>query len=114
MFAGKDFGGLFHLQFIDETRLRSKAAWYKMIETLRYPGKRSPSDLNQIYDWTLREDADPQIHNVPESWWAPYREKGWLRYLAPDAASWQLREARRLVAEHGREAFAGLNLHGIV
>jgi hypothetical protein len=37
-----------------------------------------------------------------------------LRYLAPDAASWQLHEARKLVAEHGLEAFAGLDLHGIV
>jgi len=114
MFAGKSFGGLFHLQFVNKSRLQSKAVWYKMIETLRYPGKRSPADLNQIYDWTLHEDGDTQIYDVPESWWAPYRRKGWLQYFTPEAVSWQHHEVRKLVAEHGLEIFSGLNLHGIV
>jgi glycosyltransferase involved in cell wall biosynthesis len=113
LFAGKERGGLFHLQFVDKTRLRSKAVWYKMIETLRYPGKRSPAGLNQIYDWTLREDGDRQIYGVPDSWWAPYRDRGWLRHFTPDAVSWQLIEVRRLLAEHGLEVFAGLDLHGV-
>jgi glycosyltransferase involved in cell wall biosynthesis len=114
MFAGKSFGGLFHLQFISKARLQSKAVWYKMIETLRYPGRRSPADLDKIYDWTLREDCDTQIYDVPDSWWAPYEERDWLRHFTPDAVSWQLHEARRLLAEHGREVFSGLDLHGIV
>ncbi|HME39150.1 MAG TPA: glycosyltransferase family 2 protein [Steroidobacteraceae bacterium] len=114
LFAGKNLGGLFHLQFVNKTRLRGKAVWYKMIETLRYPGKRSPMELNRIYDWTLRDEGDAKIDEIPDAWWAPYREKGWLRHFAPDAASWQLFEARRLVAEHGKETFRGLDLHGIV
>jgi hypothetical protein len=114
IFAGKDLGGVFHLQFVSKARLQSKAVWYKMIETLRYAGRLSPAELNQMYDWTLREDSDTQICNVPESWWAPYREKGWWQYLTPDAASWQYQEVRKLVAEHGLERFSGLNLHGIV
>jgi hypothetical protein len=113
LFTGKESGGLFHLQFVNRARLQSKAVWYKMIETLRYPGKRSAADLNQIYDWTLRED-NMQVHDVPDSWWAPYREKGWLRHFAPDASSWHLEEIRRLAAEHGLEVFSGLELHGIV
>ena len=112
--TGKDCGGLFHLQFVNRKRLQSKAAWYKMIETLRYPGLRSPTDLNRMYDWTLREEGEPQIYEVPDSWWAEYRERGWLRHFTPDAASWQLQEARRLLDEHGREVFSGLDLHGIV
>jgi hypothetical protein len=111
---GKDHGGLFHLQFVSKTRLQSKAAWYKMIETLRYPTLRTPRDLDQMYDWTLREEGDMQIYDVPDSWWAPYREKGWLKHFAPDTESWQLVEVRRLVAEYGPEIFSGLNLHGIV
>jgi glycosyltransferase involved in cell wall biosynthesis len=114
LFAGRESGGLFHLQFVNKARLQSKTAWYKMTETLRYPGKRSPQELNQIYDWTLREDARTEIYDVPESWWAPYAEKGWLRHFTPDAESWQLHEARRLAADHGLPAFAGLDLHGIV
>jgi len=114
LLTGRGGGGLFHLQFIDKTRLQSKAAWYKMIETLRYPGKRSPAELNQIYDWALLEDGGMQIYDVPDSWWASYREKGWLRQFTPDAISWQILEVRRLAAEHGLEKFAGLDLHGIV
>lgn len=114
MFAGRSFGGLFHLQFVNKSRLQSKAVWYKMIETLRYPGERSPEDLNQIYDWTLREDGGTRIYDVPDSWWAPYREKGWLRHFTPDAVSWQLREARKLAATHRLEIFSGLNLHGVL
>ena len=114
MFADKNCGGLFHLQFVNKARLQSKAVWYKMFETLRYPGRRSPADLNQIYDWTLREDGDTQIYAVPDSWWAPYREKGWLQHFTPDAVSWQHHEVRKLAAEHGLEIFSGLNLHGIV
>jgi Glycosyl transferase family 2 len=112
--AGRQLGGLFHLQFLAKSRLQSKAVWYKMIETLRYPGKRTPAELNQIYDWTLREDGDLQIYDVPDSWWAPYRARGWLQRLAPEAVSWQLQEVRRLVAENGLEVFSGLDLHGIV
>jgi hypothetical protein len=114
VFTGRDLGGLFHLQFVNKARLQGKAVWYKMSETLRYPGKRSPKDLNQIYDWTLREDAQAQLYDVPASWWAPYAEKGWLRHFIPDADSWQLHEARKLAAEHGLAAFSGLDLHGIV
>jgi glycosyltransferase involved in cell wall biosynthesis len=107
-------GGLFHLQFVNKARLQSKAVWYKMVETLRYPGKRSPAELNRMYDWTLREDAHTQINDVPDSWWAAYRDKGWLQHFVPDAVSWQLHEVRNLVAEHGLEMFSGLDLHGIV
>jgi hypothetical protein len=112
--AGKGLGGLFHLQFVSKARLRSKAVWYKMIETLRYPGKWSQADLNHIYDWTLREEADIQLYDVPDSWWAPYREKGWLKHFAPDSVPWQLHEARKLVARHGRERFSGLDLHEVL
>ena len=114
MVAGKDAGGLFHLQFVNKTRLQAKAAWYKMIETLRYPGKRSPADLNRLYDWTLREDEATQVYGVPASWWAPYAQKGWLRHFTPDAPSWHASEARNLAARHGLERFSGLDLHGIV
>ena len=107
-------GGLFHLQFVDKNRLQSKAAWYKMMETVDYPGQRSAADLNQLYDWPLQDDSTAKIETVPESWWAAYRECGWLRFFAPNAPAWQSDEARRLASLHGRERFAGLDLHGII
>ncbi|MDP9010234.1 MAG: glycosyltransferase family 2 protein [Pseudomonadota bacterium] len=109
----KERGGLFHLQFINKDRLQSKAAWYKMMETVTYPGMRTAADLNQMYDWTLREDSTARIDAVPQAWWAAYRQRGWLQYLQPEARAWQFDEARKLLAEHGLERFSGLELHGI-
>jgi hypothetical protein len=114
LLQGCERGGLFHLQFINKARLQSKAVWYKMTETLRYPGTRSPADLNQIYDWTLRNESEPQIREVPDDWWAPYRDRGWLRHFSPDAVSWQQAEIHKLVAQHGLMRFNGLDLHGLV
>ena len=112
--SGKGRGGLFHLQFINKSRLQSKAAWYKMMETITYPGKRTAADLNQMYDWTLREESTARIDVVPQAWWTPYRERGWLQFLQPDAQAWQFHEARKLAAKHGLECFSGLELYGIV
>jgi hypothetical protein len=36
-----------------------------------------------------------------------------MKYLDVDAEPWQEAEVRRLVAEHGRETFAGLDLFGV-
>jgi hypothetical protein len=107
-------GGLFHLQFIDAQRLAAKAVWYKMIETVRYPGLRSPAELNALYDWTLREPAAARLAPVPESWWAPWVARGWLEHLKPAARPWQLAEAERLLLLHGARTFAGLELHGLL
>jgi hypothetical protein len=114
LISGDQQGGLFHLQFVNKRRLESKAAWYKMIETVSYPGKRTAAALNQMYDWTLREEPTASLNAVPQEWWAPYRGRGWLQYFQPDVPAWQIGEARRLAAEHGRERFTGLDLHGIV
>ena len=51
-----------------------------MTETLRYPGKRTPQQLNSMYDWTLREHDRMELLPVPGSWWDGYRELGWLRH----------------------------------
>ncbi len=111
--SGKERGGLFHLQFVNKSRLQSKAAWYKMMETVTYPGKRTAADLNQMYDWALREES-ARLDVVPQEWWAPYQQRGWLQFFRPDAPAWQLGEAIRLAAQHGHERFSGLELHGIV
>jgi hypothetical protein len=57
--------------------------------------------------------------DVPAEWWAPYiaRVEG-LSLTMPigsvdiEAEPWQEAEVRRLVAEHGRERFEGLDLFG--
>jgi hypothetical protein len=111
---GRREGGLFHLQFVNRQRLASKAAWYKMMETVTYPGRRTAADLNLMYDWTLREDAQIRLESVPPEWWAPYRERGWLKHFRPDAPAWQSSEARRLLERYGQARFSGLELYGVV
>jgi hypothetical protein len=112
-FRGHASGGLFHLQFASLARLRAKALWYKMSETLRYPGKRTPAELNRMYDWTLVEAARMRLLPVPDEWWAAYRERGWLGQLRLDEPAWQLGEIRELLSRHGRAPFAGLEFHGV-
>ena len=114
LLRGRSSGGLFHLQFASLTRLRCKAVWYKMTETLSYPGMRTPEQLNRMYDWTLREHTRMKKYAVPDEWWSGYRDRGWLRHYEPEAEPWQLREIRSLVAAHGRERFSGLDLHGVI
>lgn len=116
------WGGVFHLQFASLNRLKAKAVWYKIVETIRWPGRMSPEALNRKYDWTLREvcnpdDGAPEIVPVPDHWWRGYLDRGWGRHLDLAAEPWQAAEARRLYETHKQHfpgGFDGLDLHGIV
>lgn len=121
--AGMNAGGVFHLQYITKRRLEEKAAYYKMMEVVRWPSRMSPAGLNQKYDWTLRTgltgertDTKIQTEPIPAEWWQAYAERGWLddSHFRPMAESWQASEARRFYAHYGPEKFAGLELHGVV
>jgi hypothetical protein len=50
---------------------------------------------------------------VPESWWAPYENLMQYLDLSEDTEPWQQTEVKRLIAEHGREKFVGLDLFGV-
>lgn len=112
-------GGLMHLQFLDERRLRAKQCLYLLTETLRWPGRSTPEALNAMYGRAVYE-SDPakcETAAVPASWWEPYAHL--LKYrmeFGPryqDLVPWQETEVKRLIAEHGREKFAGLDLFGV-
>jgi hypothetical protein len=119
-------GGLMHLQFLSEGRLRAKQALYQMQEVLRWPAPRivngvkckTPEQLAcrlaLMYGRAVYE-SDPlacESSPIPESWWAPYKHL--MHYLDKDAEPWQELEVRRLVKEFGREMFRGLDLFGVV
>ena len=108
-------GGIMHLQFLNERRLRAKQALYQATEVLRWPGRKKPKDLAAMYGRAVYEST-PSVgaKAVPSSWWAPYSK--WMQYLdlSEDKEPWQETEIRRLVAFHGREHFAGLDFFGIV
>lgn len=106
-------GGLMHLQFLDPERLMAKQALYQMQEVLRWPGKYLGSEdpqatekIAKLYQHTIARLDHPRT-DLPEDWRFVLR-------IDEDSDPWQLAECRRLIAEHGRERFAGLDLFGIV
>ena len=96
-------GGVMHLQFASKRRLLAKQSLYQCVERLRWPGRPMPD-----YVRTVRESEAAAVSPVPAEWWAGYEHL--MQYLNVDAEPWQDRELRRLVAEHGREKFADLEL----
>jgi hypothetical protein len=124
-------GGLMHLQFLSERRLKAKQALYQMTELLRWPAPRILNGVScktqeqlakrlaRMYGKAVYE-SDPLAYDsspVPEDWWSPYSHL--MRYLDIDggdidAEPWQEREVKRLVSEFGMEMFRGLDLFGVV
>ncbi len=116
--AGRN-AGLIHLQFVSDRRLRAKQALYKMTELLRWPGREPVSMIDQRYnlavygaysgpDANMDQTLGPALQ---EPWWGAYKDL--MQYFHPDAEPWQEREVKRLIQEHGRERFQGLDLFGV-
>lgn len=99
-------GGVVHLQFASERRLRAKQALYKMIEVQRWPHK-DRSDINAAYNLAVYGDS-PALTEVP-SGWLDYPEAS---YLDLEAAPWQEAEVDRLWSENP-ERYKGLDLFGV-
>ncbi len=103
-------GGVMHLQFAHWRRLVAKHAWYKMIETVRFPGRATAQEIDALYNQALNE-RKMRTRPAPPEWWAPY---GDLRSRVDlTSVPWHEEECRRLWEEHGAEAFKGLTLWGI-
>lgn len=99
-------GQIVHLQYASLRRLRVKAAYYKMIETIYNPGRKTPEELNRMYDWTLR--GTPQLQPMPDTTY-------YARQLVDlKTEPWQAEAAQSLYLAYGPEKFVGLNLHGVV
>jgi hypothetical protein len=110
-------GGVMHLWGASERRLLAKHALYKITERLRWPAA-DVREIDRMYSMCVKDTAflpikpkDWTFRNVPDSWWSPYAHL--MKYLDVDAEPWQEAEVRRLVAEHGREKFARLDLFGV-
>ncbi len=110
-------GGLMHLQFVSDRRLRAKQALYKCTEVLRWPGREPVRAVDERYNLAVygayrKSDAAHDLAPVPPEWWHWHEDL--MQYLDIDAEPWQEREVKRLWAEHGAEKFAGLDLFGVV
>ena len=102
-------GGLMHLQFASWRRLVAKHKAYRILERLKYPGKRV-EDIERLYSQAT-DESGLKLRPVPSSWWQPYEHL--MGYLDLDREPWQEGYVRRAVAEHGSAHFAGLNLIGL-
>ena len=109
-------GGVMHLWGADERRLVAKHRLYRVIERIRWPNK-SVKEIERMYSWATNgtgpgdTPAEWKYLDTPESWWHPYEHL--MGHLHIDAEPWQEAALLKLVAEHGREKFAGLNLFGV-
>lgn len=106
-------GGVLHLWGANERRLHAKHRLYKITERLRWPDK-DVREIEQMYSMYrnggLRESPSTWAYkDVPAAWIEPYREL-MEKHLHLDAEPWQEAECDRLIAEHGRERFAGLSV----
>lgn len=107
----RSVGGLMHLQFLDYSRLRAKQALYQMQEVIRWPKRKPASEIAEMYGRTVRESMFGVVSPTPANWWDGYEH--WMRHLLTVEQCWQEIEVKRLLAELGRERFAGLNLFGL-
>lgn len=104
-------GGVMHLQFAARKRLIAKHALYKMQETVRWPGRRTAKQIDDLYNLAPSE-AGAIFAPVPDVWWVPYAHL--MHFLDTEAEPWQAGECNRLWREHGPAKFAGLNLFGVI
>ncbi|MEM9373077.1 MAG: glycosyltransferase family 2 protein, partial [Planctomycetota bacterium] len=59
-------GGVMHLQFVDRRRLIAKHAWYKMSETVRFPGRNTAAEIDARYNQAI-DQAGLGLQTAPES-----------------------------------------------
>jgi len=100
-------GGVMHLQFADWRRLVAKHVLYRMVEHIRWPGRLTLAQLNTTYDLAI-DRREPRCEPVPSAWWDGWR-KDEIRLAEKP---WHEDETKRVLLQHGPEAFQGLDLKG--
>lgn len=100
----KRLGGLFHLQFLDERRLKAKQYLYQMKDALRpSPDRPTTKQIRDYYSPAVygKAASDPGpviLAEVPGEWWAGYEHI--MQHLHPESEPWQLEECRRILREN--------------
>lgn len=107
-----DAGGVMHFWGVSERRLRAKHRLYKMTERLRWPEK-PVAEIDGLYSLAVhggsRDPSDSwSFTDVPDRWLEPYDDI--IGHMDVDAEPWQERECERLIEQHGRKRFRGLDL----
>jgi hypothetical protein len=98
-------GPLLHLGDVPPGRLLARYALYRLCARLAWPAA-TPKEIAHRWQLPAQDDGQP----VPADFWPA----GALAQVDLNAPSWHAGECRRLVAAHGRDRFAGLDLLGVV
>jgi hypothetical protein len=106
-------GGLFHLQFVSERRLKAKQALYKLTERLRWPDREPVQMVDKRYNLAVYDSNPAKLatSEVPRSWW-PDRDGAQGLITAPDVIPWQETECQKLVYAYPKLR-DGLDLFGV-
>jgi len=107
----QSMGGLMHLQFSSNARLKAKQALYKMREVIHWPGRLHPTDINKMYDNTTLPKG-LQVSHAPAEWWVGMEQERAMIRVNDDP--WQKLECERLWKQYGVDMFRGLDLYGVV
>lgn len=109
--ASNDTSGVFHLQYASLTRLACKAAYYKIIERMKFPDRDAsqPGPLNEKYDWTLKDDGEEYVP-IPLSRWS-YTFGDGRDFVDLMEVPWQAYAVRALVGRVNPSVIEGLDLH---
>lgn len=99
--------GLMHMQHVSWRRVVAKQVMQRLVEHLRWGGSRSVKEINIRYRPTT-DETGLKLRDVLGEWWPD----GVRQFIDLNAEPWQEAEVKRLLAEHGRERFAGLDLMG--
>lgn len=97
-------GGLLHLQFLDERRLKAKQYLYQLKDALRpSPDRPTKKQIRDYYSPAVygRAATDPGpvvLAEAPPEWWRGYEDL--MQHLHPEAEPWQLEECRRILGEN--------------
>lgn len=100
-------GGVIHAQWASWPRVIAKHVWYRMMETISYPGRMTADALNRKYDQAL-DEGGIVLKPVHREWWGTDP----VPTVDDTALTWFGRDIRRMLEEHGRWTFEGLDLKG--
>lgn len=105
----RNLGGLIHLMYASTRRLKAKQALYKMIESVRWPGRALRENMDRYYSEMASEDG-MALAPCPLWWWDGYDRSKVDLAQEP----WQELEAKALIQKHGAKKFEGLDLFGMI
>lgn len=102
-------GGILHFQFARLNALRHKQLLYEMRETLLWP-EQGNAAIARKYSWWAERSGRPMLSKVPDSWMVQWL----MKHLdLTDGYTWYEAEVNKLIKQHGKDEFAGLNDFGL-